>query len=43
MLGKARAEEEAQPNVDQYAKLISIQNQRIRIAEDHPLVAPSYR
>lgn len=38
LLGKARAEEEAQPNV-LHAKPISIQNQRIRIVEDHPLVA----
>ncbi|CAN7746717.1 response regulator [Paenibacillus sp. LjRoot153] len=38
MLGKARAEEEAQPNVEQ-TKVSSCQNQRIRIAEDHPLVA----
>ncbi|KRE99860.1 hypothetical protein ASG89_27435 [Paenibacillus sp. Soil766] len=38
MLGKARAEEDMQPTIVQ-TELSSCQNQRIRIAEDHPLVA----
>ncbi|CAN7224529.1 response regulator [Paenibacillus sp. LjRoot56] len=38
MLGKACAEEEVQPTIVQ-TKLSSSQSQRIRIAEDHPLVA----
>jgi two-component system sensor histidine kinase/response regulator len=38
MLGKACAEEEVQPTIVQ-TKLRSCQSQRIRIAEDHPLVA----
>lgn len=37
MLGKACSEEGIQPNIEQ--PKISYQNQRIRIAEDHPLVA----